>query len=189
MKLGTKVAAVLAAVAVSYAASAIEVLDFEGQSGYLQGTGYGGMGWNANAYAYSGTSGGYGVIGTQVLINAFEATYIDFWTLGDNFDVYELDMIAAWYTEVTYRLDGWRDGGVVHSYDAVLDCFNVRTMTINFTNIDAFSFTFVSSNYVEGYPGQGSGAHFAADNIKLVPAPAALSLLGLGVLGLRRRRR
>ena len=193
----TKLLAVLVAVMLVSVASAgvitafPDVLDFEGLPEGFIGGGYGDMTWDGNLYALNGdaygTDSGYKVMGSMVAINGFEATPTYFQSMdGTEFDVLSLDFIAAWYTELTYTVNGYRDGGLEYSKDLTVDCFNVTTFDLNFSQVDKLEFVFKSSNYIVGWDG-GSGAHFSLDNIVLVPAPAAFGLLGLGLLGRRRR--
>jgi hypothetical protein len=153
--------------------------------------GYADMGWSGDFYGMNadayGTPSGYTTMGTYVAFNAFAATPIDFWSQnGDEFDVISLDFIAAWWTSLTYTVNGYRDGGLEYSKDLTVDCYNVTTFDLNFTDVDRLEFVYKSGSGVSGWDG-GDGQHFVLDNIVLVPAPGALGLLGLGLLGRRRR--
>jgi hypothetical protein len=168
-----------------------DVIDFETLNDGFIPQGHADMNWAPDFYTLDGTNygtpSGYTVMGTQLALNGFEASPVYFQSQdGSEFNVISLDFIAAWYTELTYTVNGYRDGSKEYTKDLTVDCFNVTTFDLNFNNIDKFEFVFKSSNFVVGWDG-GSGTHFALDNIVLIPAPATLGLLGLGLLGRRRR--
>jgi hypothetical protein len=166
-------------------------IDFEGLADQTQiPDGYADMNWSTDFYVLDadayGTDSGYKVMGSTVALNWFEASPVSFQSQdGSEFNLVSLDFIAAWYTELTYTVNGYRDGGLEYSKDITVDCFNVSTFDLNYSQVDEVEFVFKSSNFVVGWDG-GSGTHFALDNI-VIPAPATIGLLGLGLIGRRRR--
>ena len=152
-------------------------IDFEDCPGGYIANGYEGLNWDiggGSMYCYGpGGSGGYGVMGTMMALNPFEQTPTGFYTAGENnFDFLEFDFIAAWFTSVTYRFEGYDNGVLEQSMNVTVDCFSVSTVTPNWTDIDEVRIIFVASDYNQGYPGQGSGTHYAIDNIVVANGPA-----------------
>ncbi|MCK4873563.1 MAG: hypothetical protein KAS72_12630 [Phycisphaerales bacterium] len=176
-------------------ATANAAIDFEGLGdGVNVPAGYAGMNWDGGASPIMSLNGpaaggGYGVMGTMLAFNPWEATPTGFYDPeGDDFQLVSFDFIAAWYTSLTYDFEGYNNGASTGQVlTANVGCFAVTNFVTGWTlPIDEVKITFVGSDYVEGYPGIGSGLHYGLDNI-VIPAPASLSLLALGALVRRRR--
>lgn len=159
--------------------------------------GYAGLNWD-NFWVVDGTaipSSGYynGVVSPKNV--AFNAYGDPAQILGAPFDLGGLYMTAAWNTGLNVDIEGYLGSDLLYSRTVVVDTTAPTWVTLNYLGVDRVRF--VSYGGTDYDPYEGSGTHFAIDNMSfepvtgIIPAPAALLLgsLGTGLVGWLRRRK
>ncbi|MDR1855422.1 MAG: PEP-CTERM sorting domain-containing protein [Azoarcus sp.] len=117
---------------------------------------------------------------------------------GDAFDLNSFVLGNVWSDNVTYTIEGFKDGAKVAT-DVVVTFTDTAAHLVTFDsswqNIDSFSISFVNNSDVFPPNWAPSGGHWALDDISAVAVPEpetyAMLLAGLAVVGAvaRRRRR
>ena len=154
---------------------------------------YQGFNWSEDFLSSKISAGGYGVMDSQLALNANETSPIFTMSVAaPSFDALSLDMISAWRTWNTYRVEGLLGSAVKDSMDVQVTPFQVSHVILNFVGIDTLRWTHLADSGID--VGPGSGSHIAIDNIEFVPMaippPAAVLLgaIGLGLVGWARKR-
>jgi hypothetical protein len=142
--------------------------------------GYGGFNWSPDflgitKYRYPGSGYEYGCIGK---VCAYTGWADDVWFAGpngDDFNFIGAFITAAWDETEDVIVNGYQNGALVRT----------TTITTNNDELNFFSFNWL---YVDKVEFQPQGQHLAIDNIShchgVVPIPAAVWLLGAGLMGL-----
>jgi hypothetical protein len=138
---------------------------------------------------------GYDAVGTfsgspQVAFNNSAASLTTFsWAgSGATFDLNSFIIAGSWGSQ-TLTIEGVLNNSVVHSVQLAVDNNQVDIFNPDWQGIDAFRIM-TGNDYIADPSLASSGQHWALDNLKVneavsqVPAPAAIWLLGSGLIGL-----
>jgi hypothetical protein len=135
-------------------------------SGYVWGN------VSADRAAFSGPQGSSGFASDQDF--SFDSVYLT----------------GAWRDDLNVLVEGWDDGVLVHSTNLVVDLYAPTQFTFGWSGLDAVTFT-TSGGIDAGL--RSSGPQLVMDDLVLTPVPEpetwAMLLAGLGVVGIRLRRR
>jgi len=192
--MGVLTVALLCAILMAQSASATIVLDFEdidaaGVEGVQLQDGYAGFNWSDDAYAldknYIPASGYfYGTQGQTCLATRSENTIT--MDNGGVFDFSGAYITSAWNTDHNFTVEGWLNDSMIYTSSKVTSSDKAYWFDFDYNNIDKL--VFIPGSGTDAGT-SGNGNHLCIDNITLVPEPLTLSLLGLGGLMLRRKRR
>jgi hypothetical protein len=146
--------------------------------------GYGGLAWN-NMYYMGGVPGsGYDtglVSGSFTAFNGFANMAV---TSGSTlFDFTGAYFTGAWNDGLNINVKGYKGGVLLYDQTVIASAVAPTWFQFDYTNIDSLQFS--SSGGTSHWP-SGGGQQFAMDNFTytVVPVPAAVWLLGSGLLGL-----
>jgi hypothetical protein len=153
--------------------------------------GYGGLDWsnfyafNPAAFGYTGTGYNNGVVSTP---NVAYDGYGDPATISSAtlFTLVSGDFTGAWNNGLHILVQGYNGASLVDSVSFVVNVNGPMMETFDWTGLTSVVFTPSGGAAFPPIAGQGSGEHFALDNltINLVPEPAAWALMLAGFAGL-----
>lgn len=188
-----KTAAMSMVLAAASTAAMADTLTFEGLSGSLNGSNYGGFSWsNFNVLNSTGSNSGYShgtVSGVSVAFNAF-ANPASF-SSATAFTLNNAFFTGAWNDGLSIHVVG--TGTTTYVKDFVVSSLTPSNVVFNWTGLNSVSFSSLGGTPHGGY--SGAGAHFAMDNLTVnvaaVPEPETFAMLlaGLGLMGAVARRR
>ena len=170
-----------------------ETLTFEGFTGSLNSSTYGGFSWrNFKVFNASASNSGYrnGIVsGTNVAYNVFAnpvtLSHASGFTLNNAY------FVGAWNDGVTIQVVG--TGSTSYTKQFVIDSTAATNVVFNWTGLTSVKFSSSGGTPHDGY--DGAGSHFGMDNLTVNAAPVpepetwAMLVAGLGLLGLAARRK
>lgn len=193
--------AITALLVATSVASQAQTYDFSGLDAAHAAVpnGYAGVTWS-NFYVLDGSAPGLAgsgydhgrVTSNEVAYNPFGNPASIVSTTADGFSLSDAYFTGAWNNGLTITASAVFENGTTASTSFVVDTSGPVDQFFNWAGLSQVTFTSSGGTQAPGV--NGSGEHFAMDNITFAPAvpePAndALMLAGLGALGLVARRR
>jgi len=135
---------------------------------------------------YPGTGYEFGTSGNVSLTSKYNPVTKDAYDIvikkANPFDVFTVDVTAAWNTNENVTVQTYRSGGLVSTYNFTTSYDSPTTWNVYSPGIDEMRFISAPEDGENAGLG-GNGAYLAVDNLRL-PEPSTYLILGIGLFGL-----